>query len=206
MKMTDTINMQGTIVVSLTPKKTKFHQKNQKFYKKKQEKKRRDRIIRNNRKAKTEENDIYSQKEYGRYNGSKPFEIYDRFMIVDKDCQDVDRQFMTRKEYDWSLQCQEVEWRELEDYMYGDKQSTMLANSNTDNYHDMTMNSGIKKNEARTITHKQQLEIDDWYQAQIEIEKARHNLEMAKLECSWMSASCENFDYQDPYDSYDDIW
>jgi hypothetical protein len=195
--------MQGTIVVSLTPKKTKFHQKNQKFYKKKQEKKRRDRIIRNNRKAKTEENDIYSQKEYGRHNGSKPFEIYDRFVIVDKDRRDVDQQFMTTKEYDYSFQCQEVEWRELEDYRYDNNYSTMLANSNTDNYHDMTMNSGIKIYETRSITRKQQLEIDDWYQARIDIEKARHNLEMTKIERSWMSDSCEYFDYQDPYDSDD---
>ena len=120
MKMTTTMQMVGTTVVVVTPQKTKYPPKDQKFYKKKDEKKSRKMIIKKNRKEKMEGNNIYSQKEYGRHNGSQPFEIYDRFEVVDRDNLDVDRQFMTRKEYDNSILRLEVEWREFDDYMYGD--------------------------------------------------------------------------------------
>ena len=117
--MSTTMQMAGTTIVVVTPQKTKYPPKDQKFYKKKDEKKRRDKIIRKNRKEKMEDNNLYSQKEYGRHNGSQSFQIYDRFEVVDKDNLDVDRQFMTRKEYDYSIWWP-GRWREFDNYMYGD--------------------------------------------------------------------------------------
>ena len=120
--MSTTMKMEGTTVLVVTPQKTKYTLKNLKFYKKKDEKKRRDRVIRNNRRTKMEGNDIYSEKEYGRHNGSQPFEIYDRFTVVDKDNLDVDQQFMTRKEYDYSVFAR---MDEMYNYMYDDDEEVV---------------------------------------------------------------------------------
>ena len=117
--MTTTMKMEGTTVLVVTPQKTKYPPRDLKFYKKKDEKKRRDKVIRNNRRNKMEGNNIYSEKEYGRHNGSQPFEIYDRFTVVDKDNLDVDQQFMTRKEYDYSVF---AGMDEMYNYMYDDEE------------------------------------------------------------------------------------
>jgi len=113
MKMCIDMNPTDNVVMVLTPEKTKYHTQKQKYYKKKQEKKKRDRIIQNHRRMKLVGNDIYSQKEYGRHNGSKPFQIYDRFDLVDVSRLMVNQQFMTRKEYNYS------DWLYFEHGMYG---------------------------------------------------------------------------------------
>ena len=111
------MQFQGTTVMVVTRQKTKFKKLNQKFYNKKMEKKMRDKIIRNNRKDKNAENDIYSQQEYGRQNGSKPFQIYDRFEIVDRWKWEIDQQFMTWKEDDHYRRCWLAYHQHMDDYM-----------------------------------------------------------------------------------------
>lgn len=227
--MSTTMKMAGTTVLVVTPQKTKYPEKDQKFYKKKNEKKRRDRNIRNNRRAKMEGNNLYSQKEYGRHNGSQPFEIYDRFTVVDKDHHDVDRQFMTRKEFDYSRHCIEVWERELDDYMYCDeevRQKRARSESSDEETQpakkrkeyctpQQQMREYQRAREERLgerleycssngITLRQ-LEINDYWQAKKDIETTRHNLEMTKIDYYWMSdLSREYLTDPDPFDSDDD--
>ena len=221
--------MAGTTVVYVTPLKTTYPAKDHKFYKKKQEKKRRDMIIKKNRREKMEDNNIYSQREYGRHNGSKPFEIYDRFQVVDKDHLDVDQQFMTRKEYDYSIQCRETEWREFDDYMYGDEEEVRQKRARSESSEDETPPSKKRKEswhchhpqrtryqQAREARQEErvglckklgitlrQLDIDDYWQAKKKIEETRHDLEIAIMN-NWMAKGSREY-LTDPYDS-DDNW
>jgi len=95
------LNMSDSIVVTTTNPKTKSHSKGDKYYLKKQEKKKRDAMIKKNRSEKMDTNNVYSRREYGRYNGSKPFEIYTKHDYPTK--YEEERQFMNQKDVDKSF-------------------------------------------------------------------------------------------------------
>ena len=217
MKMTTTMQMVGTTVVVVTPQKTKYPPKDQKYYKKKDEKKRRDKIIRKNRKDKMEDNNIYSQREYGRHNGCQPFEIYDRFDVVDRDNLEVDQQFMTRKEYDYSIHIELDEFydnfceptRNKRTYSESSDEETQPSKKQK-----MTNITEILKKcywtDTNERTKKEEMDertkfcqskgislrdsaINDYNQAMKDIATSRHNLEMAMVDYFWMPESSRDY-------------
>jgi hypothetical protein len=95
------LNMSGSIVVTTTNPKTKSHSKGDKYYHKKQEKKKRDAMIKKNRAAKMDTNNVYSRREYVRHNGSKSFEIYTKHDFPTK--YQEERQFMNQKDFELSI-------------------------------------------------------------------------------------------------------
>jgi hypothetical protein len=101
-----------SIVVTTTNPKTKSHSKGDKYYLNKQEKKKRGAMIKKNRAAKMDTNNVYSRREYGRHNGSKPFEIYTKYDYPTK--HQEDRQFMNQKDYELSIDYE----MDMEERMY----------------------------------------------------------------------------------------
>ena len=196
MKGAISMEQNGTTVLVVTPQKTKFSKKNQKYYEKKQEKKRRDKIIRGNRMEKMQQSDIYSQKEYGRHNGSKPFEIYDKFVVVDRDHMEVNQQFMDRGEYEYSMDCLEVHYREFDKYMYNEDNNFNEKGRNKRAYSDDSCEDDMiqpSKKQKLETTSCSRFEIEDYWQARKDIEIARHNLEMATIDYHWMSEESREY-------------